>query len=601
MAIRLKTLAVLGTVLATGIVPELYAGTASPWADKPVTCYAVPPMSSVKRLPNVIPVDGEVSDQLKIIAAKGEFEPASFVVTSSKDISALELKTSDLKGEKGEIPAGAIDIKVVKCWYQGGTAWHSYFGDPTRRELIPELLLNDDSLIKVDYKTKDNYLRVDYPSGGKYVWVSYTSQNDTGFFNHNTEPVSDSKSLMPVKLSVGENKQFWITVKVPENAAEGNYQGKINLIADGQAIGAMTLNLRVLPFTLPEPKTYYDIQKDFYASIYNHCGIAEHMKYNGKEMEQASKKLLAEYANMRDHGCLYPLLPDWDRKNTLGTESRDAFVRQLEILKKSGLKTKPVFGAVNATDYWTIFRKTAERENDLLKFKQCADEEFAIVKKVLGHNDVYSIGWDEPGMSTLVGQRDTWKYIHEKGGNIISTSKDKHLIYAGFNEDFANYGGSYSAESARKWHLIGGRVATYASPHTGPENPDLIRRTHGMNLYKADLDGTCNYMYYEGDPNIWNEFNKVQYRSFCMVYPTKEDVIDTLAWEGFREGIDDIRYATKLWQIAAQAIETGNVDKRYAGKIALQWLANLDDKTADLNTMRLEMINHILTIQAALD
>jgi hypothetical protein len=325
------------------------------------------------------------------------------------------------------------------------------------------------------------------------------------------------------------------------------------------------------------------------------------MKYNGNNMEQASKKLLAEYANMRDHGCLYPLVPNWDRRNSDNAEARDAYVRQLEILKKSGLKTKPVFGAVKATDYWTIFRKTAERENDLLNFKKQVDEEFAIFKKVLGHNDVYAIGWDEPSMQILVEQRDTWKYIHEKGGRIMSTSKDKHLIYAGFNEDFSNYGGSYTAEGAGKWHLIGGRVATYASPHTGPENPDFIRRTHGMNLYKADLDGTCNYMYYEGDPNIWNEFNKTQYRSFCMVYPTKEDVIDTLEWEGFREGIDDIRYATKLRQVATQAIATGNVDNSYAGKIALQWLANLDDKTADLNAMRLEMINYILSIQAALD
>lgn len=602
MGIRLRTMVFLGTLLAAGIASELYAANESPWNGKPVTCYAVPAMSSVKKLPHAVPSDGIVSDRLNVIAAKGEFEPVSFFLMPSKDISKLELKVSDLQGKNGKIPSAAVDMKVVKCWYQAGTAWHSYFADPTRRELVPELLVNDDSLIKVDYKTKDNYLRVDYPKGSEYVWVSYTNRNDPGFFNHDTEPVADSASLKPLKLSAGEGRQFWITVKVPENAAAGDYQGKISIAADGQSAGDMTLNLRVLPFSLPEPKTYYDIEKEFYASIYNHCNMNEHLKYNGGDVKQASKKLLAEYKNMRDHGCMYPLIADWDRRNPDKAQAQTAFIRQLEILKESGLKTKPVFGAVNATEYWTIFRKDpVEREKDLAGFKKRADEEFDLVKKILGHNDVYPIGWDEPSMAILVGERDTWKYIHEKGGRIMSTSKDKHFIYAGYNEDFSNYGGSYSAESARKWHAVGGRIATYASPHTGPENPDYIRRTHGMMLYKADLDGTCNYQYYEGDPNIWNEFNKEQYRSFCMVYPTKESVIDTLAWEGFREGIDDIRYATLLRQVAAKAIASDSVDKRYAGKIALQWLANLDEKNTDLNTMRLEMINHILKIQAALE
>ena len=34
------------------------------------------------------------------------------------------------------------------------------------------------------------------------------------------------------------------------------------------------------------------------------------------------------------------------------------------------------------------------------------------------------------------------------------------------------------------------------------------------------------------------------YRNMNLVYATKDDFIDTLAWEGIREGIDDIRYAT---------------------------------------------------------
>jgi hypothetical protein len=116
-------------------------------------------------------------------------------------------------------------------------------------------------------------------------------------------------------------------------------------------------------------------------------------------------------------------------------------------------------------------------------------------------------------------------------------------------------------------------------------------------MYKAHCDGTFNYIWYEGGQNIWNDFTNKTFRCFNMVYPTQNGVIDTLAWEGFREAIGDIRYATQMKMLAEKAIASGNVDARYAGKRALQWLEWVDEKTADLNTVRLEMINYILELQ----
>jgi hypothetical protein len=146
---------------------------------------------------------------------------------------------------------------------------------------------------------------------------------------------------------------------------------------------------------------------------------------------------------------------------------------------------------------------------------------------------------------------------------------------------------------------MGAKIYSYATPHSGPENPDYIRRTHGFNLYKNDYDGTANYRYYGYRINIWNDFENGRYR-ICFVYPTSTGVIDTLHWEGFREGIDDVRYATKLRAMALEAIAAGGTKKRYAGKKALQYLALLEENCADLNAVRLEIINHILKIQKAL-
>ena len=67
--------------------------------------------------------------------------------------------------------------------------------------------------------------------------------------------------------------------------------------------------------------------------------------------------------------------------------------------------------------------------------------------------------------------------------------------------------------------------------------------------------------------------------------------------EGFREGIDDIRYATLLKQLAMPLVDSKNVDGRYVAKKALQYLSDLDHDNYDLTTVRLEMIRHILKLQ----
>ena len=56
-----------------------------------------------------------------------------------------------------------------------------------------------------------------------------------------------------------------------------------------------------------------------------------------------------------------------------------------------------------------------------------------------------------------------------------------------------------------------------------------------------------------------------------FVYGMADGVIDTLQWEGFREGVDDIRYATLLHGLAVKAAASTNLDTIYAGAEALQW------------------------------
>jgi hypothetical protein len=70
-----------------------------------------------------------------------------------------------------------------------------------------------------------------------------------------------------------------------------------------------------------------------------------------------------------------------------------------------------------------------------------------------------------------------------------------------------------------------------------------------------------------------------------------------LQFEGKREGIDDIRYATLLRSLAKQAAASRDYKVANRGRIALQFLADVNSTADDLGTVRLGMIHHILDLQ----
>ncbi len=86
-----------------------------------------------------------------------------------------------------------------------------------------------------------------------------------------------------------------------------------------------------------------------------------------------------------------------------------------------------------------------------------------------------------------------------------------------------------------------------------------------------------------------------------IVYPADHDILDTLAWEGCREAVDDIRYATLLRQLAEKARASDDLNTVYAGRAALTWVAQVDHRRSSLESLRLEMASRILDLQSRLE
>ena len=67
-----------------------------------------------------------------------------------------------------------------------------------------------------------------------------------------------------------------------------------------------------------------------------------------------------------------------------------------------------------------------------------------------------------------------------------------------------------------------------------------------------------------------------------------------LAWEGFREAVDDVRYATLLQSLARPLASSTNQAARTAARHAMRLIAEADGDNFDLDDFRLSMVDAIL-------
>lgn len=542
--------------------------------SKVMLVYVVPsPISSVKILPFDTIIPGEISYEIKMVATPGEYEPASFVIHSLSDIEFLKVEVTDLKGEKGIIPSTRVDIKVVKCWYQAGTAWFDISQDKNKKVLVPELLLNDDSLVKVDYEKKENYLKLNFPEGEKYIWIS-NLKDSSGEENLSVKdfPVKDSAHLLPVNIPAGTNKQFWVTVAMPENSEEGVYTGNINLVAGGEILSSLTLKLKVLPFRLASPKRY-DLKKDFESSIYYRGELHRDYPQGSISSENKSKEQLkSELKNMFIHGVTNPTV-----YQGLDEELQGEYLRLREAV---GMGGQPLYVVV-AEAIWppVLIEKQIE------------------IAKSYGISEVYFYGADEAKGERLTLQRPAWEATRRLGGKVfVAGYKGSNFPAMGDIQDLLVCAGGPSKEEVEKWHSVGHKIWCYANPQGGVENPEVYRRSFGFSLYKYNYDGAATYAYQHSFGNIWNDFDHPDCRDLNFTYPTVDGVIDTIAWEGYREGVDDIRYATTLRLKIEEAKKSGDKKLKEVAFVAEKYLETCDVEIGNLDTIRLGIINYILKL-----
>lgn len=235
--------------------------------------------------PETRPYGFERIESLASFATPGEFEPVLVGIYPTKDIQNLRVSVNALSGPAGVIPAEAFDIR------------HGRYSD-MRYPL---------------YTTKGTYRRV-------------------------AELLEKSESF---SFPARECQQWWLTVKVPENAKPGIYRGFVLVSAEGLKEIKIPYSLRVLSFTLKkDPAKHYTAYH--YDLLMRYKNTLQTLDPSLTNEEGLSRLSLNEYRVMRDFG--FDSAPtgyySYDVKNNLfyfrGTGGFD-LMRQAGLLQNNSM------------------------------------------------------------------------------------------------------------------------------------------------------------------------------------------------------------------------------------------------------------------------
>ncbi|RIJ94571.1 MAG: hypothetical protein DCC43_12210 [Candidatus Brocadia sp.] len=471
------------------------------------------PISDTLILPYADPVSNTAkNDHLKIRATQGEYEPASFVIRSGNEpLQNVHVAISQLKRDNSsdEITANNIDIRVVKCWYQSSDSIHRGVGKG--KCLTPELLLHDANIIRVDFDHQVNLVR-------------------------SLDKLRDADQLKPFTVSERMNQQIWLTVHIPENAIPGNYQGEIIIgfsIKGEYKQTKLKLFVEVLPFKLVDSPIEYVL---FY------MGWLKPPDYIGLDARgKTSNQMLNDFKDMKAHGLTNIAIDHQYKTKKSGQPDLDNLIPVMLLMREAGF---------NTSRYLYVDWKVSQYDNPIAyRNKIQGLHDIALAN---GFTELFVYHLDERNLDTILGAKQSLEITHSLGvKNFVATKPEFSNSLKGLLDiailDRAKKGAAYKASSQGiiPW--------AYGTPQAGEEKPCAYRDVYGIKLWLDGFEGVCNYAYQTGVLG-WDDWSDQKWRPHNMVYPTLDSPITTLQWEGFREGIDDMKYAATLLSLKHDSV-----------------------------------------------
>lgn len=464
----------------------------------------------------------DIHHEFSIVAALGEFEPLVIEIESDENMDDLKVIIQPAIGDVSEYAIDNIDLRWVNQWYQAGGAGKVINRLPGRK-LVDELLLKNDELVTVSHDKQKNYIKM---ANGQYVDVEEIKPDlNERSIDATKYPIEDSERLGAISLNKGQKKKIWITFHIPRTQRPGNYRGHIQFTNRDKIVSSNAYMLEVLPFELGDP-------------VVPHC-----MYYRGKlELNRShylsadwktKQQLTNEFKNMKDHGISCPTIYQY-------AERKSELLSYLKIRDDAGLSNDEIF-------YLGQTLKIATNNAELTKM---GSHYLSLKRQLPVNSDIYVYGIDEAKGDDLSRQFSTWHYMRNLGAKVFAAGRKGNASVVGGKLDMFNAAYEPNIDESNAYHLKKTKIFVYANPQVGVEDPSLYRNNYGFPIWKAGYDGAMTYAYQHTEGlSIWNDFDSDKYRDHVFAYPTTTGVIDTVAWEGYREAVDDLRYLGNLLKL----------------------------------------------------
>ena len=474
--------------------------------------------------PNSKPTREEIDGAIDSFATPGEFEPLTFSIYPLRDMR--------VKSVEAQLPDAALRVDRVVC------------------ERVRDGGYN--SAISGRYRVEPSYLAPIGPQG--------------------------------VQLQEATPVRFWMTARVDDDASAGVRKGEVKVTFEDGAAWRVPMSLEVLPFRLEKDLTitysvYYDTRAWFF--------------FSGNWPDHPRRDVLAKMtmdetraylADLRDHGMNALSAPiAWEAKD--GKPVAAAIDRSnmlFELYREYGLDRLSV--------WWRIdMRKVAEAAGVALREdpnpraipKDLDDPKYAAFVRELiraveaereknGWPEIVYAPVDEPSVRAA---QDLTKLvcgaIKEEGARSYCTMK--WWLTKTFSDavDIRCYGTAFypgNELSETNWPEEGREGNTRAEQEfwvypnvltCGSGVPPAFGRFwYGFYGFKIGLQGYNPWHHATWPGTPFNDFDHF-YNGGRFVLPGPDGPLPTLAYEGAREGIDDMRYIYTLKQAIERAGETG--------------------------------------------
>lgn len=458
--------------------------------------------------PHTNPRAEELNPGLRAFATPGAYEPVNFIIRPLRDLANAQVSVSAI----GPVPAANISIRRVRYMLArpNYTVLH-------RCRVVPDVL--------------------ERFAGGD--------------------------------LKADENARFWLTLRVPNDAPAGEYDGSVTFTCDGGQV-VVPVKLRVLPFKLRD-----DPGKIF--GIYYHHPLDQMARAKDEvSRDYFRRKAELEHADIAAHGTRNIVLSFWcppaDKEGRFDLQW-DTFAAKMELWKKHGF-TGPVALEINTDGVYEKY--THERFGSHMHGVKDPPEAMcremtAMVRAIeAGRKER---GWpeflyypiDEPGSdpASVNFMVKVLQACKAAGVRTYVTADPTHEQFAPLRpwvdiwctQPFAPDRATLLADSETR------HVEYWCYPnHVNGENDHTpvtgARMTYGFGFWRSGFRTLIPWIYQANVGDPWNYLDGSSMDFFNRSEPDGTPVPVAL-WEAYREGYDDYRYVYTLEQAIAAAKQGG--------------------------------------------